>query len=91
MWHITPGDHETIYEVTLRGRIREIPTGRADLDVRLLFNGTDKERDRLRTGEEVSLMPREATFADFQRWLARNRRRDPQMQVVKNIVTVRRN
>lgn len=45
----------------------------------------------VRTGEEVSLMPREATFADFQRWLARNRRRDPQMQVVKNIVTVRRN
>lgn len=203
IWNITPGTHETIYNVTLRGRIREIPTGRADIDARLLFNGTDKERNRLRnftyhvgdymyiyftspvdgylaaylgdddeamtmqcllpydgmadgafaveagkeyilfsrddatpearpftrrikmnsrkhtdinqiyiifspnkfvkardtrntsktltdmrTGQEVSLMPREATFADFQKWLARNRRRDPEMQVVKNIVTV---
>ncbi|MDE5789680.1 MAG: hypothetical protein K2H96_00425 [Muribaculaceae bacterium] len=44
-WKIIPGERETYYEVTLKGRIREIPGGRADLDVRLLSNGTDKERD----------------------------------------------
>lgn len=204
VWNITPGAHETIYEVTLRGRIREIPTGRADIDSRILFNGTDRDRDRLRnftfhvgdyiyvyftspvdgylaaylgdddeamtmqcllpydgmadgafpieagkeyilfsrddatpearpftrrikmnarkdvdinqiyiifspnkftkaadvqdrsrtvtdrrTGEQLSLLPRQATFAAFQKWLARNRRHDPQMQVIKTVVSVR--
>ena len=48
VWKIVPGERETYYEVTLKGRIREIPGGRADLDVRLLSNGTDKDRDWVR-------------------------------------------
>lgn len=47
-WKIVPGERETYYEVTLSGIIREIPGGRADLDVRLLYNGTDKDKDLLR-------------------------------------------
>ncbi|MDE6027737.1 MAG: DUF4384 domain-containing protein [Muribaculaceae bacterium] len=48
IWKIVPGERETYYEVTLKGVIREIPGGRADLDVRLLSNGTDKDRDWVR-------------------------------------------
>lgn len=204
IWQITPMNNETLYEVTLKGRIREIPTNRIDIDTRLLYNGTDKDTNRLRnfsykvgdymyvyftspvdgylaiylgddndamtmqslvpmdgmaegaypvkggreyvffdrnsaepqyrhltrrlkmnsrkdtdvnqvyvifspnsfakandrrsatgvtttvTGEEVDLMPREADFTTFQRWLGKARRHDPDMQVVKTIVTVSR-
>lgn len=48
IWKVTPRDNETIYEVTLKGRIREIPYNRIDIDSRLLFNGTDKEKNALR-------------------------------------------
>lgn len=48
VWNIIPRDREMLYEVTLKGRIREIKGGRADLDVRLLFNGTDKDRNSIR-------------------------------------------
>lgn len=48
IWQITPMNNETLYEVTLKGRIREIPMNRIDIDTRLLFNGTDKERNQLR-------------------------------------------
>lgn len=203
IWIITPGERETLYEVTLKGRIREIPSNRIDLDSRILFNGTDRDRDQLRGGSfnrgdymyiyftapvdgylavylgdddpamtmqclipydgsgqgafaveagkeyklfsrddapaelrpyvrrikmncrkqtdinqiyvifsprpftkaadsrsrrgqvarmadgtEVDLMPREADFASFQRWLGKARRGDPNMQVIKTVVTV---
>ena len=39
-------------------------------------------------GEEVDLMPREADFTSFQRWLGKARRHDPDMQVIKTVVTV---
>lgn len=39
---------ETVYSVKLKGRIREIAGNRIDIDSRLLFNGTDKDRNRLR-------------------------------------------
>lgn len=204
VWKIVPGERETYYEVTLKGRIREIPGGRAELDVRLLSNGTDKERDRVRdasfrvgdylylyfkspvdgylacylgdddeamtmqclvpydgitdgvfpveagreyilfspqdadgnmrglvrrlkmnarneadinqvyvifspnkfikapdssdmsksvtdlkTGEEISLMPRIADFNSFQKWLSKQRKRDKDLQIVKSLITVR--
>lgn len=204
IWNITPRASETIYEVRLKGRIREIPMNRIDVDSSLLFNGTDKERDAIRNfsykagdymyvwftspvdgylaiylgddddamtlqslvpmpgmqegaypikggreyvffdrasaepryrdltrrikmncrketdinqvyvifspnsfakaadrrsssgrtvnvnGEEIDLMPREADFATFQRWLGKARRHDPDMQVLKTVVTVSR-
>lgn len=203
IWNIVPRERETLYEVTLKGRIREIPGGRADLDVRLLFNGTDKDRDQIRnstyrvgdymyiyfmspidgylavylgddddaltmqclvpyegmtdgvfpvkggqeyvlfskdtaedslrpltrrikmnarnasdinqvyvifspnkfvkapdtanmantvtdpkTGKEISLLPRQADFTTFQKWLSRNRKRDRDLQIVKTLVNV---
>lgn len=203
IWNITPRERETLYEVTLKGRIREIKGGRADLDVRLLFNGTDKDRDVIRnatykvgdymyiyfkspvdgylacylgdddealtmqclvpydgmrdgvfpveagkeyilfsredadealrpltrrlkmnarneadinqvylifspnkfvkasdnsdlsktmidpkTGKEISLMPRQTDFATFQKWLAKNRRHDKDLQIIKSLINV---
>ncbi len=202
IWQITPMNNETLYEVTLKGRIREIPMNRIDIDTRLLYNGTDKDRNLVRNfsykvgdymyiyftspvdghlaiyigddndamtlqslvpmdgmsegaypvkagqeyvffdrasaepqyrdvtrrikmnarkemdvnqvyvifspnrfakandrrsstgrsvnvgGEEVDLMPREADFTSFQRWLGKARRHDPDMQVIKTVVTV---
>ncbi len=203
IWNIVPRERETLYEVTLKGRIREIKGGRADLDVRLLYNGTDKERNMIRnatyqvgdymyiyfkspidgylacylgdddeamtmqclvpydgmregvfpveankeyilfsrddaeenlrpytrrlkmnahgdadinqvyiifspnkfikasdhddtsrmvidpkTGKELSLMPRRADFATFQKWLAKNRKHDQDLQIIKTLITV---
>lgn len=203
VWNIVPRERETLYEVTLKGRIREIKGGKADLDVRLLFNGTDKDRDVVRnstykvgdymyiyfkspidgylacylgddddaltmqclvpyegmgegifpveagkeyilfskedagedlrpltrrlkmnarneadinqvyvifspnkfvkapdsadmsntvtdpkTGKEISLMPRQADFSTFQKWLAKNRKRDKDLQIVKSLINV---
>lgn len=203
VWNIVPRDRETLYEVSMKGRIREIPGGRADLDVRLLYNGTDKDRDMVRnatyrvgdymyiyfkspvdgylacylgddddaltmqclvpydgmrdgvfpveagkeyvlfsrddadeqlrpltrrlkmnarndadinqvyiifspnkfvkapdsadmrssvtdpkTGKEISLMPRQASFATFQKWLAKNRKHDKELQIVKSLISV---
>lgn len=203
IWNIVPKERETLYEVTLKGRIREIKGGRADLDVRLLFNGTDKDKDVIRnatykvgdymyiyfrspidgylacylgdddealtmqclvpydgmkdgvfpveagkeyilfsredadeslrpltrrlkmnarndadinqvylifspnkfvkaadnialsktavdpkTGKEISMMPRQTDFATFQKWLAKNRRHDKDLQIVKSLINV---
>ncbi len=45
---VTPGRNEFVYDVTLKGRIREITSNRIEVESQILFNGTDKTRDRLR-------------------------------------------
>lgn len=45
---ITPTGGDLIYNVKLKGRIRELTGNRIELDTRLLFNGCDKDRDGLR-------------------------------------------
>lgn len=41
-------DNQLVWNAKVKGYAREIPNNRIDLDVRLLFNGCDKDRDQLR-------------------------------------------
>lgn len=45
---ITPGQNEFIYDVKLKGRIREIAGQHIELESQVLFNGTDPQHDRVR-------------------------------------------
>ncbi len=41
-----------------------------------------------RTTQEMSLMPRQTDFGTFQKWLAKNRRHDKDLQIIKSLVII---
>lgn len=47
-WHNKVEGNEIVYQVALKGRIREINTAAIDTNVELLFNGTDPKKNKVR-------------------------------------------
>lgn len=60
------------------------------------FSGTARSDNKTREHttyvgtEEVNLMPRETNYNNFQKWLVRQRTRDPRMQVAKSLFAIKR-